>query len=182
MNIYFTSDQHYGHRNIIKYCNRPFSSVSEMDEALVSNYSARVKPGDAVYFLGDTLFGDDDYGDSILSRLKGNKYLIFGNHDKLLRKSPLTKKYFVWARDYSEIKVHDQHIVLAHYSMRVWNRSHHGAWQLYGHSHGTLFDDPNLLSMDVGVDPNRFTPISFDEVASRMARKTFKPLDHHGAD
>jgi calcineurin-like phosphoesterase family protein len=64
--------------------------------------------------------------------------------------------------------------------MRVWNKSHHGAWHLYGHSHGTLPDDPNALSFDCGVDCHNYTPISFEQVEAIMAKKTFKPIDHHG--
>ncbi len=86
-----------------------------------------------------------------------------------------------------EIKVLDndlsrgyQDIVMLHYSMRVWNKSHHGSWHLYGHSHGTLPDDPNSLSIDVGVDCHNYQPISYDEIKSIMSKKEFKPVDHHG--
>jgi len=65
--------------------------------------------------------------------------------------------------------------------MRVWNKSHHGAWHLYGHSHGTLPDDKNSLSFDVGVDCHNFTPINFEQVSAIMKKKNFKPIDHHGA-
>jgi len=64
--------------------------------------------------------------------------------------------------------------------MRVWNKSHHGALNLYGHSHGSLPDDPHALAIDVGVDCHNFTPISFEQVKKIMSKKTFKPIDHHG--
>lgn len=182
-NYWFTSDTHYWHKNIIKYSNRPFSSVEEMNEALLENYNKVVKPGDCVYHLGDFAFCDDDKAEAIFKRLPGQKFFIWGNHDKNLQKNrDLMKKYFVWAKDLASIRIGDQRIILCHYSMRVWNRSHHGAYQLYGHSHGSLFDDPKLLSMDVGVDPNNYYPINFDQVVAHMKTKTFEPIDHHGRE
>lgn len=180
MNHWFTSDTHYWHKNIIKYSNRPFSSVEEMNEAMIANYNAVVRPGDMVYHLGDFAFARDDQMDEILSRLPGQKYLIWGNHDKGLKSNrDLVKKHFIWARDMQEIRIGDQKIVLCHYSMRVWNQSHYGSYQLYGHSHGSLYDDPHMLSMDVGVDPNKFAPISYDQVVAHMKTKTWEPIDHH---
>jgi calcineurin-like phosphoesterase family protein len=183
MTVFFTSDTHYGHKNIIKYSNRPYKTVEEMDETLIKNHNSVVKPDDKVYHIGDVAFRKDL---GLLSRLNGTQYLIFGNHD--YDRAQLSK-YFFMMHDYLEIKVADpeahhgkQHIVLFHYSMRVWNKSHHGSWQLYGHSHGTLYDDPNLLSMDVGVDPRGYFPISYEQVKAHMKTKTFKPTDHHGAD
>lgn len=179
-NHWFTSDMHYGHRKIIEYSKRPYTSVEEMNEALIANYNSVVKKGDLVYMLGDVLFGDKDFGRSILQRLNGNKYLIFGNHDRTLREnSDLTKEFFVWARDYSEIKIGTQKLILFHYSMRVWNASHYGSYQLYGHSHGSLYDDPKLRSMDVGVDPSNYFPLSFEQVQAHMAKKSWEPIDHH---
>jgi len=101
------------------------------------------------------------------------------------------------------IKIGEQQIWLSHYAHRVWNKSHHGVFHLFAHSHNSLPDDPNSLSFDVGVDataarlsglpsgktvvagttkPEDYRPISFDEVVEIMSKKTFKPLDHHGQD
>jgi calcineurin-like phosphoesterase family protein len=79
-----------------------------------------------------------------------------------------------------EIAVEGQDITLCHYALRVFNKSHHGSWHLYGHSHGTLPDDPNSLSFDVGVDCHNYFPISLDQVKKIMSKKTWKPIDHHG--
>lgn len=180
-NIWFTSDQHYHHKNIIKYSNRPFASVAEMNEAMIRNYNSVVMPHDNVYHMGDFGFCTIEQADQILTRLNGRKFFIWGNHDKIMEKNPaMMKKHFVWAKNMAEIKIGDTKVVLCHYAMRVWNRSHHGAVQLYGHSHGTLPDDPNALSMDIGVDPNGFYPINWTGVQKHMAKKTWKPVDHHG--
>lgn len=119
-----------------------------------------------------------DEGQSLLKNLNGAIYYIRGNHDKFNSKI----SYFEWIKDFAEIKVNDQKITLCHYAMRVWNCSHHGAWHLYGHSHGSLPDDPNSLSFDVGVDCWDFKPISFEQVKERMKQKTFKPIDHHTSE
>lgn len=177
MSIFFTADHHFGHANIIKYSNRPFRSVSSMDEAMLENWNSVVKPNDTVYHLGDLAFFNlnSSEGQSLLEHLNGIIYYIRGNHDKFSSKI----SRFIWIRDFAEIKVNDQKITLCHYAMRVWNCSHHGTWHLYGHSHGSLPDDPNSLSFDVGVDCWDFKPVSFEQVAERMKQKTFKPIDHH---
>jgi calcineurin-like phosphoesterase family protein len=69
---------------------------------------------------------------------------------------------------------------MSHYPHKVWPSNHRGAWHLYGHCHGSLPDDPNSLSFDCGVDCHDYFPLSFDEVAAIMEKKTFVPLDHHG--
>lgn len=178
MTIFFTSDTHYYHKNIIKYSSRPYKDVDEMNESLIVNYNSVVRPTDTVYHLGDVSFGKDKETETVLRRLNGSKHLIFGNHDKSLRKNKdLLSKYFGSVNDYAEIDVNGQKIILCHYSFRVWNKSHHGSWNLFGHSHGSLYDDPNLLSMDVGVDPNGYYPISFEEVKKIMEKKTWKPIE-----
>lgn len=176
MTTWFTADFHFGHKNIIKYSKRPYQSVFEMNEAMISNWNAKVKEYEHGWIVGDFCFNDIDIGQSILNRLNGVKHLVKGNHDHT------SVKLSGWASisDYEELKIGSQHIVLSHYAMRVWNRSHYGAWQLYGHSHGSLPDDPNLLSFDVGVDCHNYSPLSFEDVAAIMAKKTWKPIDHHG--
>lgn len=184
MTIWFTSDTHYGHANIIKYSKRPYSNVREMDEGLILNYNSVVQPGDTVYHLGDVGF-HRDHEDmvKILQRLNGNKVLVMGNHDKKMH--PSVKRCFASTHPYLEIDVEDsdvgrQKVILFHYACRVWNKSHRGAWALYGHSHGSLPDDPNSLSFDVGVDCHNYYPISYSQAKARMAKKKFVPVDHHG--
>jgi len=189
MKYFFTSDTHYGHKNIIKYANRPYSSVSEMNEDMIKKWNSVVSSEDIVYHIGDFAFTPYKEAAEILRSLNGSKVLIFGNHDKALRKEKDLYIHWRSAGDLREITVPDpdaprgaQGIVLCHYAMRVWNKSYHGSWQLYGHSHGSLPDDPNSLSLDVGVDCWNFTPVSYEQIKEKMKLKTFKPLDHHGAN
>ncbi|CAB4196743.1 COG4186 Predicted phosphoesterase or phosphohydrolase [uncultured Caudovirales phage] len=180
MTTFFTSDLHINHFNIIKYTNRPFTSTKEMDEALIDNWNAVVKPGDTVYNLGDFGFGSADYLISVNKRLNGHKHFVWGNHDKELQryKGDLG---FESTSFYKEIRVDNQKIILSHYAFLVWNGSHKGSWNLFGHSHHTLPININSLSTDVGVDGPDFnyTPVSFEQVREIMKNRKFVPLDHH---
>jgi calcineurin-like phosphoesterase family protein len=193
MSDYFTSDPHFGHANIIKYSNRPYRNVRDMDDDLIKNSNLVVKPEDNLHILGDFCMGDVHFAIDILSELNGHIYYIFGNHDKVMRQlaresrllylrdgTPLRDKVR-FLGEMADIFVNNQRIILNHYSMRVWNQSHRGAWHLYGHSHGSLSDDPTSLSFDVGVDCHNYKPISFDEIGAIMKRKNYVPIDHHGA-
>jgi len=164
MKYWFISDCHFGHTNIIKYCNRPFKSVEKMDEVLIRNWNSKVKPGDIVYYLGDFCMGDPDY---YLNKLNGDIYFIRGSHDKKIKICDKIKEI-------ADIKIIDipnvnNIIVLCHYAMRTWPGSHYNSWQLYGHSHGRL--EPQGKQMDVGVDCNNFSPISLSEVIRIMNSK-----------
>lgn len=159
--IWFTADTHFGHKNIIEYCNRPFASVEEMDETIINNINAVVKPEHTIYHLGDFSFGGTFHYRSKINCK--NVHLILGNHDKL---KMLEKRCFSTVSMIKEVRYAKQFIVLCHYGMRVWNKSHHGSWSLYGHSHGTL--PPIQNSMDVGVDCHDYQPLSFDDVKEKI--------------
>lgn len=176
--IWFTSDQHYFHRNIIKYTNRPYSSVEEMNEALIKAHNSVVSIDDTVWFLGDFGFAGKKELGLVLNRLNGRKNIVYGNHDKGLKG---LEGHFETCSNYKEISYSKQKICLFHYAARVWNGSHNGSWFLFGHSHGTL---PSWgRSVDVGVDNQEITdeyrPVSFDELKKFMDKKEIKIVDHH---
>lgn len=185
MENWFSSDIHFGHENVIKYCNRPFADAKEMDSVIMENWNARVAPKDHVYFLGDFCFNKN--WERYLNKLNGRFFFIFGNHDKQIRNKIHHHHKVIWAGDYKEINIEKQPIILMHYAMRVWNKSHHGAWMLYGHSHNSLEDDKRLLSIDVGVDAHDFKPINFQEVREIMIKRQeyiqkneiVTSVDHH---
>ena len=163
MKILFTSDTHFDHDNIIKYCNRPFSSVEEMNETLIENWNKTVSYRDTIYHLGDFIWRPED--DSILKALNGTIIFIKGNHDR--RKSyPRNIKW----HDRLEIKIQGYKIVLDHYPLRSWNGSFHGSWHLYGHCHGTLPED-NGFSCDVGVDVWDYKPVQFEVIKEKFLSK-----------
>ncbi len=183
-----TSDLHLGHINILKYCNRPFNTVEEMDEAIIDRWNGVVTQKDTVYIIGDfSFYKDQQKTVDVLKKLNGaEKHLILGNHDRHLK--AWVKEKFTSCSDYKEIYVPDdeaygkkQFIVLMHYAMRVFNKSHHGAIQLYGHSHGSL--PGNSQQLDVGVDCWDYTPASYEQIKERL--KTLKPYrneDGHGGE
>lgn len=80
-NIFFISDPHFGHANIIRYCDRPFKDVQEMNETLIKNWNDTVNPDDIIFILGDIAFGGAATFEEIVPKLNGRKYLVLGNHD-----------------------------------------------------------------------------------------------------
>jgi len=179
--IYFTSDDHLGHANIIKYCQRPFKTVEEMDDALIENWNRKVKPGDTVYHIGDfALVRSPQEVMNYVRRLNGQIHLIHGNHDRFVKQKRPDNYGFAEIVTYKEIKVGEQKIVLCHYAFKTWNGSHRGSWNLHGHSHGSLPRDFTLKQLDVGVDCWNYHPISLEEVAKEMEKHKFVPVDHHG--
>lgn len=177
MTIWFVSDTHFGHAKILEYCSRPFKDVAEMDAAMTERWNARVAPGDTVYHLGDfALVKDLSLIRTYARALNGQIHLIVGNHDQKREKGLLG---FADVKHYKEITIGEQKIVLLHYAMKVWNKSHFGSWQLHGHSHGSLPRDYTMKQLDVGVDCWNYAPISFEEVEVEMKKHTFVPVDHH---
>jgi calcineurin-like phosphoesterase family protein len=166
---WFTADFHFGHANIIRYCGRPFETVTEMDTAILDRLNSSVAEGDTLYFLGDFCRGSGKEALAYRKRVRcKNIFFVEGNHDGGTRK---ISTEFGWWKQLAEVKTHDQVIVLCHYAMRVWHHLFRGSWHLYGHSHGRLPDDPAALSMDVGVDTHEFRPWNFDEIKERMEEK-----------
>lgn len=167
--MWFTADQHFNHKNIIKYCNRPFKNVEEMNLAIVENFNDRVGKKDLTYHLGD-LSLSKDFGYDIFRHLNGRHILIKGNHDRIT-KSWLSdnERYFESIHDTLLIKHNGKTIFMSHYAHRVWPKSHYGAWHLYGHSHGELMSIGK--SFDVGVDGNAYYPVSFDMLKAHLDRK-----------
>lgn len=179
--IYLTADEHYGHRNIISYCGRPFRDTDEMREAMIARHNAKIGTRDALTIhVGDMFWNSMTDGEAmqILQRLNGRHAIVYGNHDEVIERSALLRERFdfvIGRNKDSGVKsiYHNQtKIVLCHYAMRVWDRSHKGSWMLYGHSHNEL---PVVgKSFDIGVDGHNFEPWSLEEVATKMAS-----LDQH---
>ena len=180
MGIWFTSDEHYGHRNIIQFCKRPFANTEEMQEVMIENHNKLVKAGDLVYHLGDMFWRSHtvEQAIAIRQRLTGNHYYINGNHEELFRHKIL-RDQFVWCKDTFNLKVAGYpNIWLSHYAHEDWNGSHRGAYHLFGHIHGAR-PNPVGLKMDVGVDLHGFSPVSFDYVTSTLGKKAELVLIHY---
>lgn len=171
--IHFTSDHHFGHYNIIQYCNRSFSSVEEMDQKLIELWNDVVKPGDIVYHLGDFCLRDAKYAHTILTQLNGRISLISNrfHHDKWMPKKddsivafsktgdPVVIKPMIF-----EVTYKNRIFICSHFPLYSWPKMFYDAVHLYGHVHGGSVALSRTLHMDVGVDSHEFKPVSADEI------------------
>jgi calcineurin-like phosphoesterase family protein len=180
--LWFTADHHFGHANIMRYCHRPFASADEMDATLIRLWNETVGSDDVVYHLGDfTLQGMSKFK-AIVGQLRGHLRILPGSHDRRWLDQFQADDPELHTADGHAIALlpplvslevpdlrkdrYPQVVVLCHYALRVWDRSHYGSWHLYGHSHGHL---PGLgSSLDVGVDCHGYRPLSLAEVAEKL--------------
>lgn len=154
VDIWITSDLHFDHGNILKFCpkTRPFKSKDQMNETLIREWNSKVKPEDYIIHLGDFCFKGAEVTGGFLKRLNGNKIMILGNHCKSLRNGiPVGEHNIIWKGDYLELQVDKQKVVLSHYPMLTWNQAGRGSIQLFGHTHGSLPEQKGR-QMDVGYD------------------------------
>ena len=179
-NIWFTSDTHFYHRNILKFCpkTREGADSEEMTELMIQRWNEKVKPHDRIYHLGDFSFANHQRTLQLLLRLNGQIHLIQGNHDHVIDNNDI-RSQFADIKAYKEIKVGTEKICMFHFPMYEWNRMHHGAWQLHGHTHGDVQIEGK--SLDVGIDgpvTKGMSPVHFDEVAEWMSKREIRT--HHG--
>jgi calcineurin-like phosphoesterase family protein len=134
---FYISDLHFGHHNIIRYDNRPFKTIEEMNETMIANWNKVVSNQDYVYILGDISWYDDDKTVQIFRRLNGTKILIKGNHDNIKRNSELAK-CFASIQDYAELYLDKKNkVVMSHYPILFWNGQFRDTVHLYGHVHNS---------------------------------------------
>ena len=176
---FITSDHHFYHKNIIKYCKRPFSSVEEMNETMIDAWNKKVPSNANIYHLGDFCLARRETNrkesiKNLLSRLNGKITLICGSHD---RDSFANKDLFhrVYQRNtIVEINYKGIPIIMGHCPMLSWEKRFHGSIHFFGHSHTR--PDNNFKcskgSYDVGVDNNEFTPLTIDEAIEKARNHT----------
>ena len=166
---WFTSDWHLGHANIIKFSKRPFKDTTEMDAHYVEMLKS-MRKGDALYHLGDLCF-DPKYLDTVMPLIQSpgiQFHWILGNHDaKSIKTNPFVKG-IASISQLKTIKINEQTIVLCHYMMQSWDKSHYGAWQLYGHHHKDVSEHHVGKQMNVGVDVNSHGLVSFERIKEYM--------------
>lgn len=140
--IFFTSDLHFGHENVLRFDNRPFETVDEMDAELIKRWNNKVGKGDIVYVLGDMIWkSKNDDAEDIIKSLNGQVILIKGNHDRFI-KNAKAKKALAGIKDYDDIVVTlsdgtKKRCILSHYFMPFYNAHHYKSILLHGHSHST---------------------------------------------
>lgn len=192
--VFFTSDTHFGHENIIRFCNRPYSDTDTMNEALIASWNARVKPTDTVFIVGDMFYRCRDV-ELILKKLRGRKRLIIGNHDSSWMSEIDLGKYFVSVSNMLETSDGKHALTLCHYPMLSW-RHEHRAYMVHGHIHNdTTLDYFPLLAvkehiLNAGTDINGYQPVTFDEMLENnaihkqrfLAQQLASSLSDTGAD
>lgn len=179
--ILFTSDIHAFHKNIIKYDSRPFFTVSEMNNALITNWNNKVTSKDTIYVLGDVSWGNESETDWFISQLNGTKHLIIGNHDKVITKSKKLQSHFTSMSNYAKITVPtyqgNKTVILSHYFIPLYDGHFKGAIHLHGHSHNTAehYEEIRIAKMlndkgfenqiyNVGCMHWNYEPVTLDEV------------------
>lgn len=188
-NIWFASDYHFLHANVIKYDNRPFEDVLEMNEVLIDNWNELVDDKDIVFYLGDLSFErNGNETKKIVDQLKGKIHYILGNHDDEKKIAKLNR--FETISDYVNLLVDDednprkkQGIIMMHYPILSWDKAHHGDWHLHGHCHQSLankkIDYYNRKVLDVGCNGWDYKPVSYHEIKNVMNTKEIENVDHH---
>jgi calcineurin-like phosphoesterase family protein len=193
-NVYFTSDFHWFHKNVIRFDNRPFASVDEMHIAIENGWNEVVGPDDIVIYLGDLSFARREEKEAVnefLERLNGTIHFVLGNHDKYDEIKKNTR--FKSVSDYLEVRI--THLVngvsvetlfcCMHYPIYTWNKSHHGSIMAHGHCHGNLhhgedvsFYD-NRKVIDVGCMLHDYKPLGFEEIINKLSHVVLPKLNRN---
>ena len=166
---YYTGDLHFGHESVLKFDNRPFKDVVEMDRALIENWNSRITKNDQVYILGDVAFHNERPFSWYLSQLKGQKHLIVGNHDRKLLKDDDAMQYFVSVDYYLEMTDEQTRLILSHYPIAEWNGFYRDSYHLYGHIHNSTQDAYQYIkqfdrALNAGCMINGYMPVTFNEL------------------
>lgn len=171
--IYLISDTHFNHKNIIKYCKRPFKNVQEMNNKLISNWNNIIKNEDKIYHLGDFALGRKEDVFDIAKKLNGIKYIVRGNHDKWNAKTYEEMGFIVLKN--APIKLNEYRLLLSHFPV-LDKQIPNGYINIHGHIHNNkLYEciekyDPKLYSIDkhlnISCDVTEFKPISIEEIAN----------------
>ena len=190
--LFFVGDTHFGHRSMAEHWRvgkynygttlmAGLDRKAAMDEELINQWNAVVPRHGIVFHLGDVSFRNSKETGAIVDRLNGEVHLIPGNHDKG-HTNVLRDWGWIIEPQYLEVDINMQRVIMCHYAFRSWNKMHHGAWNIHGHSHGNLAES-NGKQLDVGVDSEAITtalrPVSFVEVLMWMEHTAFVPVDHH---
>lgn len=184
--VWFTSDLHFRHKNIVKFTDRKLVTTQELhDEWLIDLWNSQVQKGDIVYNLGDFNFsGKLQDWENLINQLNGSIQLVKGNHDSSDVLKKLQHPRMTWDK-YLEKTIEGQHIDMFHFPISAWHKQGYGSWHLHGHTHGNLkseFSQGKIL--DVGLDSSynllgKHRLFSFDEVKEIMQKKEIAMADHH---
>lgn len=177
--MWWTSDLHLNHANILNFGGRPWKTVEEMNEAIITNFNAVVGATEPVYILGDFVLGKPDYPSiySLVGQLNGHKYLVPGNHDTQAKLTMYQESGLIEVLPpLYEIKK-PRKIVMCHFPLAKWHHDYDGTWMLHGHTHGHFTNTGK--SMDVGIDAHpEFRPFHIDEIQMILGNKEANTHHH----
>lgn len=180
--IFYIADWHYDHANAIKFDNRPFLDVQQMNEELIKRWNSAVTSDDTVYVLGDMFWCNTTTAIDVLKSLNGTKILIKGNHDKCVDAN--FNKQFAKITEYMEIVDGSKHVVLCHYPIPCFKNHYYGWHHLYGHVHNSfeanmmenvkrtmieLYDKKcNMFNVGAMMSYMDYTPRTLNEILSNI--------------
>ena len=168
--ILYTADLHFGHSNVIKFDNRPFADVDEMDRVMIELWNGRVQPDDTVYIVGDFCYRSEHAADWYLRQLKGHKILILGNHDGPIQNDPQALHYLEGVDKMMHVTDDGKQIQLCHYPIVEWNKYFNGSYHIFGHIHNRREEAFEIMkkkdhALNAGCMINNYMPVSFKELA-----------------
>ncbi len=172
--IWFISDTHFGHKNILKYCPvRNFNSIEEHDQYIIDYWKSVVSKKDYVFHLGDFSFYNEDKTIEILSKLPGKIVLIFGNHDKKSYFGEKFKPYFHMVEHYLKLFIDKQPIILFHFPIFSWDMKYYDSIHLFGHMHGNNENIPLIGNfLDISLDTHIDKPLlEWNDIKSMIQEK-----------
>ena len=177
MSIFYISDLHFGHQNVIKFDNRPYANTDEMDRDMIRKWNERVGKDDDVYVVGDFAFRSG-YGPAwYLQQLSGHKHLIVGNHDGKMLKNKNAMKYWETVDNLTSIQDGDKSIILCHFPILEWNQMRHWHLLVYGHIHANTEDDTYKImkqyrpyAYNAAACINGYQPVLLDELIANNQR------------
>lgn len=179
--IFYTSDLHFGHKNILKYEDRPWDSVVDMNEGLIARWNEKVTDNDDVYVLGDFAFQSKnlriDTINLIVHKLKGKKHLIIGNHDEWINKIDVKTRLWASMEYYAKIVDKNRIVILSHYPIETWDQEHYGSIHLHGHLHSNPTKLYQSNRYNVGCDNWNYYPVTLDEIIAREGYTEIKEVN-----
>ena len=173
--IYYISDLHFGHRNVIGMDQRPFETIEEMDETIITRWNERVTDEDDVYIVGDFAYRNGYTADWYLRRLRGRKHLIVGNHDYLTLQSEKAVGLVESVEKMQFIQDDGRNVLMCHYPVAEWYGKRYGGYHVHGHVHNRRDDVYEFMSrydraLNAGCMLTDYRPATLDELMEHNRR------------
>lgn len=181
MKTYITSDLHFGHKNILRFCPvtraRFKDDLSFMNEEMVREWNAIVNPEDLTYILGDVAFLPANKASETIRRLNGTKILVEGNHDRKLLQDPEFRNCFAEVHPYLDINYNGTKVIMFHYPIAEWDQLHRGSVHFHGHLHGNTSGIEKYRCKDMGMDATGVIVMPIEDAIAEAMKGVIK--SHH---